>query len=74
MSYSKVCLPLLSPILPRLFPQPELVLAPGTNLLNSQTVAIKFVSHHSPRGSLMLPFIVLTQLSHRNPERLKPPS
>ena len=41
----------------------------GTNLLNSQTVAIKFVGLH-----LLVPFTVLTQPPYRNLERPKPPS
>jgi len=64
----------VSPTLPCPFLQLELVPASGTDLLDSKTVAIKFVSPHPPRGSLLLPFIVLTHLPHRKPERLKPPS
>jgi len=48
--------------------------ATGTNLLNSQTVAIKFVSPHSPWCSTVLPSPVLTHPPHRNLERQKPPS
>ena len=50
-----------------------LFFATGTNLLNSQTVAIKFVSPHSPRCSLVVPFTVLTQSPTQEPRKAEAP-
>jgi len=65
VSSSKVCFfcPFSSPS-PSFPPTRTLFFTTGTNLLNSQTVAIKFVSPHLPRCSLMVSFTVLTQSPH----------
>ena len=61
-------------LVPVLFPNLNPFFSTGTNLLNSQTVAIKFVSRHLPLCSLASPFHTLTQLLYRNLARQRPPS
>jgi len=62
---------LLSPHSPVLSSNLNPFFATGTNLLNSQTVAIKFVSPRFPWCPLVLLFTVLTQPPLRNLERLR---
>ena len=64
---------ILSPLSPVLSSNLNPFLATGTNLLNSQTVAIKFVSPCLPWCPLVLLFAILTQPPAQEPRKAEAP-